>query len=387
VTRAAVGLWSQTGDAPGHIRQALERLSELGEVSANSDLYRLRESDDADARARYGLVAALTTGLDEDSLQCALTRVEAQEDATVPGALDALHAHVLAWDNAASNDVESAAVAARLLGADRAGAIERLVGTAKLVPPNALDYDRIGDAQTNYAALRPVSPFDLDLFSHVWAALDLPTFGQVLEIGCGTGRFSVLLAQAGARVTALDRSANMLAAARRDPAAHALDIRYVEADANSTLPPGPFDAITFFFSVQYLRLDAAFWERLRAACVPGGVVAFATFPHLHFAETEHARFFPGIPRIDMARFPSIPKLCAMLAESGFSDIAHDEVLRREQTCAQELIGRTAARYLSTFHLLDEAEFERGLAQMRSAYADLATVRRTIRAAVVSARRL
>lgn len=51
----------------------------------------------------------------------------------------------------------------------------------------------------------------------------------VLEIGCGTGRVALRLAQAGARVVGLDRAPHMLAQARRKSAGLA-NIRWVEGD-------------------------------------------------------------------------------------------------------------------------------------------------------------
>src|SRR5437660_845136 len=48
------------------------------------------------------------------------------------------------------------------------------------------------------------------------AALFGPVAGRrVLDLGCGTGRHTLALARAGARVTALDQSPEMMAIARR----------------------------------------------------------------------------------------------------------------------------------------------------------------------------
>jgi SAM-dependent methyltransferase len=48
-----------------------------------------------------------------------------------------------------------------------------------------------------------------------WRRLARRTDGQALELGCGTGRVSLPLARAGVRLVGLDRSAAMLARARR----------------------------------------------------------------------------------------------------------------------------------------------------------------------------
>jgi SAM-dependent methyltransferase len=48
-----------------------------------------------------------------------------------------------------------------------------------------------------------------------WRRLAAKTAGPVLELGCGTGRVAVPVARAGARVVGIDRSASMLAQARK----------------------------------------------------------------------------------------------------------------------------------------------------------------------------
>jgi ubiquinone/menaquinone biosynthesis C-methylase UbiE len=48
-----------------------------------------------------------------------------------------------------------------------------------------------------------------------WQRLASRTAGQVLELGCGTGRVAIPVAKAGARVVGIDRSESMLARARK----------------------------------------------------------------------------------------------------------------------------------------------------------------------------
>src|SRR4051812_12829721 len=48
-----------------------------------------------------------------------------------------------------------------------------------------------------------------------WQRLAAAQDGRVLELGCGTGRLTIPLARAGARVVGIDRSEPMLARARQ----------------------------------------------------------------------------------------------------------------------------------------------------------------------------
>jgi ubiquinone/menaquinone biosynthesis C-methylase UbiE len=52
----------------------------------------------------------------------------------------------------------------------------------------------------------------------------------VLELGCGTGRVTIPMAQAGAKVTGLDGAAAMLDIARAKAPAAGVDVRWVEGD-------------------------------------------------------------------------------------------------------------------------------------------------------------
>ena len=69
-----------------------------------------------------------------------------------------------------------------------------------------------------------------------------PPPARVLDAGAGTGALSMLAAELGHEVTALDFSDRMLDRARRRAAEAGLSIRFVVADVAEP-PPGPFDAV------------------------------------------------------------------------------------------------------------------------------------------------
>src|SRR5437764_12799841 len=65
----------------------------------------------------------------------------------------------------------------------------------------------------------------------------------VLDLGCGTGRHAVWLAETGAAVTAVDFSQGMLGKARRKPGAEL--VRFVVHDLHQPLPfaSGTYDLV------------------------------------------------------------------------------------------------------------------------------------------------
>ena len=73
--------------------------------------------------------------------------------------------------------------------------------------------------------------------------LNLAPRARVLDVGCGTGRHSVGLAQRGFRVTGVDVSAGMLALGQRRAEAASVSVEWVHADAVEFTRPDSFDAV------------------------------------------------------------------------------------------------------------------------------------------------
>jgi SAM-dependent methyltransferase len=103
---------------------------------------------------------------------------------------------------------------------------------------------------------------------------------QVLEIGCGTGAFTVPLTQAvGERgsVVGADISAAMLAGGRKRLAEAGLgNVTLVETDAQThKFEPGRFDLITSRFGVMFFADPSAAFTNLLPAARSGGRLCFA----------------------------------------------------------------------------------------------------------------
>lgn len=94
-----------------------------------------------------------------------------------------------------------------------------------------------------------------------------------LEVGCGTGRFARRLARRGIQVDAIDRSAEVVRAARAAPAppAGAGRVRYLLADVTRVaLPAGRYDYISCLASIHHMPFATV--TTLREALAPGGVL-------------------------------------------------------------------------------------------------------------------
>jgi malonyl-CoA O-methyltransferase len=101
----------------------------------------------------------------------------------------------------------------------------------------------------------------------------------VADVGCGTGRYALRLAAAGARVTALDFSPGMLEVARRKPGADA--VRFVRLDVTRALPFGDrvFDRVLSSLVLEHiLDLEGFFRELGRVCRSTGSIVLSAMHP-------------------------------------------------------------------------------------------------------------
>lgn len=102
---------------------------------------------------------------------------------------------------------------------------------------------------------------------------------DALDVGCGTGRHALQLAAGGARVTALDFSAAMLAQARAKPGAGR--VRFVQHDLAEAfpLPDAAFDCVVSGLVLEHIADLHPLFRELRRVCRPDGrIVVSAMHP-------------------------------------------------------------------------------------------------------------
>lgn len=95
---------------------------------------------------------------------------------------------------------------------------------------------------------------------------------EIVDVGCGTGRWTLALAAAGARVTAVDFSAEMLARARAKPGA--AQVSFVVHDITRPLPfaAAAFDGATCCLVLDHIPDPPATLAELARVVRPGGFV-------------------------------------------------------------------------------------------------------------------
>lgn len=145
-----------------------------------------------------------------------------------------------------------------------------------------------------WASFAPTATFTTPVAARLVAFAGIAPGEAVLDVGTGTGVVAITAARAGARVTGLDLTPQLLAEARINASVAALEgIEWTEGDAER-LPyaDATFDVVLSQFGHIFApRPDVATAE-MRRVLKPGGRIAFATWPPEHFV----GRFFAFLAR-------------------------------------------------------------------------------------------
>jgi SAM-dependent methyltransferase len=138
------------------------------------------------------------------------------------------------------------------------------------------DIDDGYDAARLAALYDPLDPDRSDLEVYVGIVHEFRA-RRVLDVGCGTGTFALMLAGRGIRVTGVDPDEAAIDVARHKPGADA--VQWVVGDV-SALPPLSVDMATMTANVAQAIVGDEEWDAtlrgVREALGPGGVLVFET---------------------------------------------------------------------------------------------------------------
>lgn len=130
-------------------------------------------------------------------------------------------------------------------------------------------------ANSRLAALYDALDPDRSDLLHYVAIVDEFAATSVLDVGCGTGVFALMLADHGIEVTGVDPAAASLDVARAKPGA--ATVRWIYGDA-TTLPPLAVDLAVMTGNVAQVFLTDEAWTRnlhgIHGALAPGSRLVF-----------------------------------------------------------------------------------------------------------------
>lgn len=175
-------------------------------------------------------------------------------------------------------------------------------------------YDRIG---RDYDTTRRADPW---IAGRLAQLLGLRPGARFLDVGCGTGNYTLALAAKGASMTGLDPSASMLAAARAKP--DAARVTWCEAPAEAMpFGDGAFTGAVAVLSLHHMAdIAAAFSEVGRVLDPVRGRLAVFTSTPEQMRRYWLGRYFPELMRRSIERMPDPGKVHEALEAAGLGRV-------------------------------------------------------------------
>jgi ubiquinone/menaquinone biosynthesis C-methylase UbiE len=220
------------------------------------------------------------------------------------------------------------------------------------------DYSKIA---LHYDKGRTLSEKNIAIWLNLIANLSGSSKGmRLLDLGCGTGRFSLPLASMlGLDVTGLDSSVDMLAKAKEKDSDFV--VKWVLADASALpYPDGSFDIVFMSHLLHHVETPLNVLKECSRVLVHSGIVM------IRYGAMEQIRndvvhtFFPQTIEIDEQRTPTRQLVEKWLVEAGFVNISSEEVAQQTYQTGVENLNAVRAKSTSVLSMISEESFQTGL---------------------------
>jgi ubiquinone/menaquinone biosynthesis C-methylase UbiE len=225
-----------------------------------------------------------------------------------------------------------------------------------------MDYDQT-EIATTYDKARALAPETARLWQDLLSAhIDRDAISLVVDLGCGTGRFSELLAaHFGVQVIGVDPSEKMVDQARRKPATGRVTYRQGSAEA-IPLPDGCADLVFMSMIYHHLTDPRAVAHECRRVLRRGGYVGIRNCTHE--GDFPHRHFFPGLHAL-IDTLPPRRDITAVFVAAGFQPVTHQVVTQVTALDWPTFVEKSALRADSFLARLSDEDFRGGMAALRA----------------------
>jgi len=222
-----------------------------------------------------------------------------------------------------------------------------------------IDYDKVSKV---YDQVREGNP---EMVHQLLEEVSLSDSSLVLDIGCGTGNNTILLAAAvQAYVAGSDISLGMLQKAYEKGSR----VPLVQAPADYI--PFASDSLDFVYMTEVLHhlpdIPTTFQEIYRIL-KNSSPLCIVTQAHKQIDHRMTSRFFPGTATVDKGRYPDIDVIEDMLLAVGFSTVNPKEYTYKPVRLGPEYLETIEKRGFSMLHKISQKEYEKGLEDIRVAF--------------------
>lgn len=192
---------------------------------------------------------------------------------------------------------------------------------------------------------------------------------DVLDIGCGTGRYGKRLNELGLHVVGIDKSSSQLEQADKI-------IETVQGDAvNLPFDDESFDICTMILMLHHLsdkeRIMA--FSEVNRVLRNDGVLIIKTCSEEDLDNRLTSIFFPELRKLDSKRYVGIETLVSELGVYFEVSLVHSRIFI--STDKEETMRKFSMRKSSNLGTLSDEQLSKGIARMREHYASKETIDR------------
>ena len=195
------------------------------------------------------------------------------------------------------------------------------------------------------------------------AVLPEAPVGRCLDLGCGTGRFTAVLAQAfGCPVVGVEPSEAMLAVARAEDLPN---VEWKQGSAEDIPLEDGAVGLVFLSQVfhQFNRPQEALQE-IHRVLTPGGSLVIRNGTAENNEETEWLCCFPGVLAFDGKRIPTRRALEETVCRQPFELVTRQTFRQLFASSYQEYYAKIGQRGLSSLIAISDEAFEQGMERFR-----------------------
>jgi len=223
-----------------------------------------------------------------------------------------------------------------------------------------IDYDMVSKVYDN------VRVGDPEMVQQIVQGIDLNQESIVLDVGCGTANNTILFTEVtSAKVAGLDISFGMLEKAHQK----SVKIPLVQSPAESL----PFSSESFHFVfmtevLHHLPDISSAIEEIYRVLIHEGLLCIVTQSHNQIDGRMTSRFFPASAEVDKERYPDIDVIEEILLKAGFNRVIPLEYQFKPTLLGDEYLNTAENRGYSMLHKISTEDYERGLKDLKAAYA-------------------
>lgn len=208
---------------------------------------------------------------------------------------------------------------------------------------------------------RSLSEQNIDLWLWLVAKPSRMSEGaRVLDLGCGTGRFSIPMAtRLHFRVTGADSSREMLEKAREKDNNEL--VRWDRMDAQQlTYPSNSFDVVFMSHLLHHVDYPCQALSECHRVLTAIGVmlIRYGAIEQIR-DDVEHT-FFPEVLDIDEARTPTVKTVERWLVEAGFHGVKSQEIVQQTFETSTVHLNMAEVRGTSILSMISPGAFANGI---------------------------